>query len=78
MLLQATALAPDGPPVRFAYRGQAHQIARHQGPERIETGWWRKRGVRRDYYRVETEQGTRFWLFRSLTSGRWYLHGEFA
>jgi protein ImuB len=76
--IQVTAVVPDGPPARFDCDGQTHRIARHFGPERIETGWWRKRGVRRDYYRVETEAGGRFWLFRGLGDGRWYLHGEFA
>jgi len=37
----------------------------------------------RDYFRVEDEQGERFWLYRDgrLTaenSYRWYLHGVFA
>lgn len=76
--IETTAISPDGPPVQFVYDGQTQQVARHFGPERIETGWWRKRGVRRDYYRVETERGGRFWLFRSLSNGRWYLQGEFA
>jgi protein ImuB len=73
-----TAVVPDGPPARFSCDGGTQNITRHFGPERIETGWWRKRGVRRDYYRVETETGSRFWLFRSLGDGRWYLHGEFS
>jgi protein ImuB len=33
--------------------------------------------VRRDYYRVETAEGHRFWLFRDLVGGRWHLHGSF-
>jgi hypothetical protein len=33
--------------------------------------------VRRDYYQVETGTGERFWLFRELHSGAWFLHGEF-
>ena len=37
----------------------------------------------RDYYRVEDEEGRRFWLFRTglygeATDPRWYLHGLFA
>jgi protein ImuB len=34
--------------------------------------------ARRDYYRVETTSGRRFWLFRRLTDARWFLHGEFG
>jgi protein ImuB len=37
----------------------------------------------RDYYRVEDEEGRRFWLFRTGLPGggdplRWYIHGVFA
>ena len=45
------------------------------GPERIQTGWWRGHYIRRDYYRVETTTGQRFWLFRRR--GHWFLHGVF-
>ena len=71
------AVAPDGPPVRFQWQGCDQRIAVTWGPERIETGWWRTRCVRRDYYRVETVQGNRFWLFRRLTDGQWFIQGEF-
>jgi protein ImuB len=76
--VEVACAPPDGPPDRFLWNGVSHRIARRVGPERIETGWWRGRGVRRDYYRVETDQGRRFWLYRSLRSGRWRLHGEFG
>jgi len=33
--------------------------------------------VGRDYYQVETACGNRFWLFRRLSDGRWFLHGTF-
>ena len=71
------SVAPDGPPVWFRWRKRKFDIARYWGPERIETGWWRQGTVRRDYYRVETEAGCRFWLFRDLKTGDWYLHGSF-
>ena len=71
------AVAPGGPPVRFQIGGQVYQVHRYWGPERIETGWWRGRSVRRDYYRVETTTGQRFWLFRGREDGRWYLQGMF-
>ena len=70
-------MLPDGPPVRFTLQSRQYHIVRHWGPERIETGWWRGRCVRRDYYRVETDTGHRFWLFRRLDDGVWFLHGEF-
>jgi protein ImuB len=76
--LQVLAVIPDGPPLRFRYRNRWHMVARHWGPERIETGWWRGRSIRRDYYRVETTSGNRFWLFRQLDDDNWFLHGSFT
>jgi protein ImuB len=76
--LSAVSIAPEGPPVSFQWQGQRHHIVHQEGPERIETGWWRGKSVRRDYWRVETTTGQRFWLFRQLGDGRWHLHGEYA
>jgi protein ImuB len=75
--LEAMAVAPEGPPIRFSAAGSEHRVKTVWGPERIETGWWRHQGVRRDYYRVETQTGQRFWLFRRLKDHRWFLHGAF-
>jgi protein ImuB len=72
------AVAPDGPPVRFRLGDEVHDVAQAHGPERIETAWWRGATVRRDYYVVETRSGARFWLFRRLRDGTWFLHGVFA
>jgi protein ImuB len=75
---------PDGLPRRFRWRGEVHEIARAEGPERIAPEWWRERsGVRlRDYYRIEDSEGRRYWVFRSgiIGDGRggapeWFLQG---
>lgn len=75
--IETLSVVPDGPPVSFLWQRQRHKVARHWGPERIETGWWRQGLVRRDYYRVETDTGCQLWLFRDLTDGSWHLHGSF-
>lgn len=75
VLLTALAIAPEGAPQRFRFQGQDQRILRSWGPERIQTGWWRGQYIRRDYYRVECDNGRRYWLFRS--SGQWFLHGVF-
>jgi protein ImuB len=75
--LQVLSLAPEGPPLQFRWRGDWRRVARAWGPERIQTGWWRGPYVQRDYYRVETTEGARFWLFRRLTDAAWFLHGIF-
>jgi protein ImuB len=76
--LDVMSNVPDGPPLVFHWQGHLHRVAHHWGPERIETGWWRGASVRRDYYRVQTEGGLRFWLFRNLPDNRWHLHGTFS
>lgn len=75
---------PDGLPKRFRWRGDAHDVARAEGPERIAPEWWRERStVRlRDYYRIEDMQGRRYWIYRNGLAGdgrggtpEWFLQG---
>ena len=73
--LEVLALAPAGVPAQFCFRGQQYRVTRSWGPERIQTGWWRGNYIRRDYYRVQTDTGRSFWLFRA--QGRWFLQGVF-
>ena len=75
--LSAVAIVPDGPPLHFTLPSGQQRVAKSWGPERIQTGWWRGRPIHRDYYRVETDSGTRYWLFRRRTDGGWFLHGRF-
>jgi protein ImuB len=79
----ATALLPDHPPAFFVWRKVRHKVAKADGPERITPEWWNgdKSSFARDYYRVETEQGGRFWIFRDAPTaegGRWWMHGFFS
>jgi protein ImuB len=76
--LTAISVVPDGPPVSFQFGGRLNKVVSWWGPERIESGWWRGRSTRRDYYRVESDSGQRYWLYRRLADGKWFLHGEFA
>ena len=79
---------PDQPPRRFTWRGRTHRIVRGDGPERIAGEWWhrpREDAAVRDYFRVEDEDGRRFWLFRRgdgeyAPSGdlSWHIHGTFG
>ena len=64
-------------PLKMLHKGRWRRITRYWGPERIESGWWRGRAIRRDYYRVELNTGRRFWLYRVLPGGRWFLQGNF-
>jgi protein ImuB len=86
--VEAFWLLPDDPPFRFTWRRRPHRVTRADGPERIAAEWWQAEGsvgvdTIRDYYRVEDEEGRRFWLFRAGLSGndhppRWFVHGIFA
>ncbi len=64
VLTRAVAERPGGPPMLFVYRGREYRVVWAEGPERLETGWWRGPDIRRDYYRVVTDTGEQFWLFR--------------
>lgn len=75
--IEVISMVPDGPPRRFYFSREEHDVRASWGPERIETGWWRGPQVRRDYYRVETAAARRFWLFRRQPEGDWFLHGTF-
>jgi protein ImuB len=80
---EAVAEIPDGPPRSFTWRRVRHQVTRAEGPERLAPEWWRQRGGlrTRDYFRVETEEGRRFWLYREGLFGletnhpTWFVHG---
>ncbi len=82
------ALTPDDPPSRFRWRGQVFRVRRAEGPERVGEEWWKgavedvSPGHVRDYYRVEDDDGRRFWLFRAGLYGedppKWWMHGLFG
>jgi len=80
--IEVTAPIPDYPPMLFRYRGKIHKIVKADGPERIEQEWWIQQGQHRDYYRVEDDEGQRYWLFRlghyHDKVFRWYVHGYFG
>ncbi|MGV6874867.1 Y-family DNA polymerase [Pseudochelatococcus sp. B33] len=86
--IDTMALLPDHPPVWFAWRGVRRRVARADGPERVFGEWWKREAelaAVRDYFRVESEAGERYWIFRTgdgedpeTGSHRWFLHGIFA
>lgn len=80
--IDVTAPIPDYPPLLFIHRGKRHQVVKADGPERIEQEWWLQQGQHRDYYRVEDEEGNRYWIFRlghyHDETFQWFLHGFFA
>jgi protein ImuB len=85
--IDAMALLPDDPPVAFTWRRVRHRVRHADGPERIAGEWWKRDREWfsvRDYFRVEDEDGRRFWLFRRGNGSdadtgdmRWFLHGVF-
>lgn len=97
--VEAIAELPDGAPALFTWRRLARKVRRAEGPERLSPEWWRpacegqgplgRQPRTRDYYRVEDDQGLRYWLFREGLYGReyggrvqerspsWWMHGMF-
>jgi protein ImuB len=91
--IKVIAQVPDGPPAQFVWRRATHAVVRAEGPERVAMEWWRSETamLTRDYFRVEDEEGLRFWLYRDglyeremkREEGRpmlpnWFMHGLFA
>jgi len=70
------------PPERFRWRRMSLRTGKATGPERIAPEWWLddenwRSGVR-DYWRVETREGRRLWLFYTPQNPGWFVQGEFA
>ena len=81
--IEIAEIVPGKCPVRIRVGRQLHRIVRAEGPERLTPEWWRERRAcwsTRDYYRIEDEQGARYWIFRETARAgnaeRWYLHGQ--
>jgi protein ImuB len=88
LLTHVVALLPDHPPRRFTWRCTPYRVTAGDGPERIHGEWWRtdrELWAVRDYFRVEVEDGQRFWVFRrgdgvvpDTGDLSWHLHGFFG
>lgn len=73
------------PPASFIWRGRKLTTACAHGPERLAPEWWLDdpgwRSGLRDYWRVETAEGPRLWLFYTPADPAgpdWYVQGVFA
>ena len=87
-LSRVIALMPDQPPRRFEWRGKLYKVVAGDGPERVHGEWWRRDAevwAVRDYYRVEDDEGGRYWVFRrgdgfedDTGDLSWWMHGLFA
>ncbi|MEZ5845717.1 MAG: DNA polymerase Y family protein [Geminicoccaceae bacterium] len=76
------AAAGPHPPPQFRWRRMSMTTLNATGPERIAPEWWLddpnwRSGVR-DYWRVQTRQGRRLWLFHTPQAPGWFVQGEFA
>jgi protein ImuB len=82
--IEVMAVVPEGAPDQFRWRRLSRRIVAAEGPERLEPEWGRAHAAPRvrDYYRLEDEEGRRYWVFREGRYGldedpRWYIHGLF-
>ena len=70
------------PPERFRWRRMTLTTGLATGPERITPEWWLDdpnwRSGMRDYWRIETLQGRRLWMFYTPQNPGWFVQGEFA
>ena len=73
------------PPESFVWRRRHLRRRAAFGPERIAPEWWLDdpawRSGARDYWRVETEEGARLWLYEAKGGEAppgWFAQGLFA
>lgn len=77
---------PDGPILHIAWSGRKQNVIASRGPERIGAEWWRSAPVAehsaaradRDYFAVQTSDGTWLWIGRQVGTGQWFVHGDWA
>ncbi|ANT61052.1 nucleotidyltransferase [Salipiger sp. CCB-MM3] len=90
MVTGARGAQPGHPPAQFRWRNMRFSTLRATGPERIAPEWWFddpvwRSGIR-DYWRIETREGPRLWLFHTPQvagwdaggAQDWFVQGEFA
>jgi protein ImuB len=71
-------------PPRLRWRCRWLTLAAAGGPERRAPEWWWDdpawRSGLRDYWRIETAEGPRLWLFHTPQAAQpgWWAHGAFA
>lgn len=82
--------ASGTPPASFRWRRMRFTTLRATGPERITPEWWFDdpawRSGLRDYWRIETREGPRLWLFvtpqetgwTGPESRNWFVQGQFV
>lgn len=81
--IEAVALFPDGPPLKFRWRRVLHEVVAYEGPERLAPPWQdaAQHPLTRDYFHAQDHDGRLFWLFRQGLYGRetdaprWFVHG---
>lgn len=78
----AIAMLPDKPPSWIKWNHTEYKIVKGYGPERIAPEWWDYKSIAkeedRDYFKVQEEKGTWFWIFRYNDSQKWFVHGIWA
>jgi len=67
----------DGLPRRLLCDGRPFELCAVSAAERLQTGWWTDSPCHRDYHQAVATTGSRFWIFKDLVTGAWFLHGVF-
>ena len=82
--IRISVTKPGRPPRAYAWRGVNYSVVTAQGPERVSPIWWKLQqdwlaGELRDYWRVRTACGRKFWLMQCPQKPDlgWFCSGEF-
>lgn len=80
--IEVMTMTPDGPLLWLCGDDGRRRVIHSLGPERIAHSWWQSspkdHHATRDYFKVQDEQGCWLWIYRDLSSGQWFMHGQWA
>jgi protein ImuB len=76
--LHVIALAPEGPPLSIRDGTDEFTVVAVAGPERIGPEWWQGDHETRDYFAVGDARGRWWWVYRTLPTNAWFLHGTWT
>ncbi len=66
-------VAGEGTPEAMTYDGRWREVVAARGPEVLDTEWWQRSPLRREYWWVLLQGGVWAWVFREVEG--WALHG---
>jgi protein ImuB len=74
--IKAISLLPDNPPTLIILENKKLKLKKGFGPEVILGEWWKGDRQKREYFKVQNEEGLWLWIYRQ--NSEWFLHGVWS